>query len=90
MRTTFGGNKRSHDRLVGILAWFIVGAMAIMMLAGCVGFGCVLALCVWHFLDGGWLLLAMFGGIALLGAVCEWAFKRVMKSNNSSTGKETA
>ena len=73
------------DRLVGLLAWLVVGVLFLFMAAGCLAFLAVLCLCAWHFFDGGWVLLAMFGGTAVLGVVVEWAVKRVMKANDKLT-----
>ena len=77
------GMRNTLDALVGLLAWCVVGALLLFMAAGFLAFVVVLCLCAWHFFDGGWVLLAMFGGTVLLGQIVEWAFKRVMKANTA-------
>jgi len=74
-------NGTTLDCLIGLLAWCVIGAWFLVTAVGCLAFAALLCFCAWRFFDGGWVLLAMFGGIAALGMVVEWAFKRVMKAN---------
>ena len=70
--------SRIANALIDFLAVCIVIAFFLAIAIMCLIFIAILGLSVWHFFDGGWLLLSMLGGMGLLGVVFELAFKRTM------------